>query len=110
MISFDMFVQTVIQVKEFKAVSAVIDDLLYCIIGVDILIDFWERLFIDFRESSVLINNVVCSIIFLLKLTIAIVVVFVIVELIILICSLIIVYFRLLQIVKSINIFISLIV
>ena len=87
----------------------VIRSLLYSIINVNVLIDFWS-FFIDFRESSVLINDVVHSIIFLLKLTVAIVVIFIVIELVVLICSLIIVYSKLLRIVRSVFSFTLLIV
>ena len=85
----------------------VIRSLLHSIIDVHVLVDFWS-FFIDFRESLILINDVICSVIFLLKMTIIVVVIFVILKLIVL--SLIIVYSRLLRVVRSVFIFISLIV
>ena len=83
-------------------------------ICVNILIDFWS-FFVDFWESSVLINGVVHSTVFLLKLTVAIVVIFVVFKLVILTCSLIIVHPRLLRIgrlriIRSVFFFVSLIV
>ena len=105
-----MLMQTVIQTKELWASMTVIRSLFHSIINVNVLIDFWERLFISFRKSLILINDVICSIIFLLKLTVVIIVIFIVFKLIILICSFIIVYLKLLQIVKLVNIFVSLIV
>ena len=88
----------------------VIKSLLYDMINVNNLIDFWERLFVRFRESLILINCVVYSVIFLLKLLIIIVTVFVVFKLIILICSLVIIHLSLLRVVRSVYTFISLIV
>ena len=63
-----------------------------------------------FIESSVFINSVVHSVIFLLKSIIVIVVIFVVLKLIILICSFIIIYSDQLRVIRSVLTFISLIV
>ena len=55
-----------------------IKGLLYCIIDVDILISFF---LIGFLKSLIFVNSVVYSIIFLFKLTIIIVVIFVVFKL-----------------------------
>ena len=88
----------------------VIRSLFYSIIDVNILINFWERLFIDFRKSLILINDVIYSTVFLLKLLIVIVIIFVVFKLIILTCSLIIIHLRLLRVVRSVYTFVSLII
>ena len=107
MISSNVLIKSVIWAEDLWAAAAVIESLLYSMIDVNVLIDFWS-FFIDLRESSVLVNDVACSIIFLLKLTVAIVVVFIVFELTIL--SLTVVYFRLLRVVRSVSAFISLVV
>ena len=93
----------------------VIGDLLYSVISVDIFANFQRRFFICFVKCSVLINNVVYSTVFLLKLTVNVVIILIVLELIVLICSFIIVCSVLLRIdrlrvVKSDFFFISLIV
>ena len=55
-----------------------IESLLYCIIDVNILTDSQKRFIVGLINSSVFINDVICSAVFLLKLVIVIVVIFVV--------------------------------
>ena len=87
-----------------------INSLLYSMIDVNVLTYFLRRFFICLIESSVLINDVVCSAVFLFKLTVIIVVIFVVLKLIVFICSFIMIHFDLLRVVRSVLFFVSLIV
>ena len=87
-----------------------IKDLLNSVIDINILINLLRRFFIDLLKSSVLVNDVVYSVIFLFNLTVIVVAVLVDLKLIVLICDFIIIHSDLLRVVRSVPFFISLIV
>ena len=82
-----------------------IEGLLYCIINVNVLIDFF---LIGFLKSSIFVNGVVHSPIFLFKLTIVIVVIFVVFK--VTVPDLIMIDSRWLRVVKPVPAFILLVV
>ena len=56
----------------------IIESLLHCMIDIDILTDSQKRFIISIIDSSILINDVICSVILLLISIIVIVVIFVV--------------------------------
>ena len=88
-----------------------IESLVYSMIDINIIVDFREWFLIG---SLIFVNDMISSAVLLLKLTIAIVVIFVVLKLTVLACSITVVYLRLLRvvgqlrIVRSVHAFISL--